>query len=331
MEEIQNNSEKQKPLVTIAVTTYNSAEYVVETLNSVKGQTYDNIELIITDDGSKDNSVAICKDWLEKNKYRFVRTLVIVGENIGVSGNTNRALYAAQGEWWKDLAGDDIMPPDAVEKHLKYIEEHPDICYFFGKEINFYGDFSEGNFEPLEIPFRHVFFGTNVTVQRQFKLLTRHFFGAPTASFGKVEAIKSVGGYNEKIPMTEDGPLYLALTKAGYRLGFMDEYSIYRRIHAKSLSHTIEENAIITSAEIRNFQQYSFRALQAENCTLFWKGLYKISNKLWWNVIETGNDRSSLKCRFYNVLRRFLNPQKIYLIILHVEEYILRRFYSSPS
>ena len=68
MEEIFSKSEKQKPLVTIAVTTYNSAEYVVETRDSVKAQTYDNIELIITDDGSKDDSVAICENgWRRTN------------------------------------------------------------------------------------------------------------------------------------------------------------------------------------------------------------------------------------------------------------------------
>lgn len=176
MEEIFSKSEKQKPLVTIAVTTYNSAEYVVETLDSVKAQTYDNIELIITDDGSKDDSVAICREWLEKNQSRFVRTLLIEGENIGVAGNTNRALYAAQGEWWKDLSGDDILPSDAVEKHMLYVRSHPGVGYFFGKEIFFVGKFSDKNFEPQEMPFRYVFFGKNITVKRQFSLLTRHFF-----------------------------------------------------------------------------------------------------------------------------------------------------------
>ena len=317
------------PLVTIAVITYNTADYVLETLESIKRQTYPNIELIVSDDGSKDNSVALCKEWIEQNSSRFVRTELIAGENIGVAGNSNRALFAAQGEWFKDIAGDDILPDDSIEKHMKFVHNHPEIKYFFGKEIYFYGEFADSNFKPQKMPFRYVFFGDKVTAKRQFKLLTRQFFGAPTASFGNVEAMRSIGGYNEAIPMTEDGPLYLALAKAGFKLGFMDEYSVYRRIHSKSYSHTIETNAILTLAEIRNFQQYSFRVLQAENSTAFWKYMYRFSNYLWQKVIDNGNDKHSFKCRFYDTLRRCLNPYKYNLIILYIEEFVLRMIHGN--
>ena len=326
---MNNNENHSAPLVTIAVITYNSAEFVVETLESVKRQTYQNIELVVSDDGSKDDSVAVCKDWIEHNGFRFVRTELIAGENIGVAGNSNRALAAAQGEWFKDLAGDDILPDDAVEKHMKYIETHPDIKFFFGKEIHFYGDFDNKDYKPQEMQFKYVFFGEKVTAQRQFRMLTRQFFGAPTASFGNVEAMRSIGGYNEAIPMTEDGPLYLALAKAGFKLGFMDEYSVYRRIHSKSYSHTIETNAILTSAEIRNFQQYSFRALQAENSTSFWKSMYRFSNYLWQKVIDNGNDKHSFKCGFYDLLRRILNPYKHNIIVLYIEEFVLKTIHGN--
>lgn len=321
-----SSSVNRNPLVTIAVLTYNSSEYVLETLESVKNQTYSDIELIVSDDGSSDDSVTKCERWIEENGSRFVRTQVIAENNKGVAVNTNRALYAAHGEWWKDLAGDDIMPPDAVEKHLKYIEEHPDVCYFFGKEIHFYGEFSEGNFKPQEMPFRHVFFGKNVTAKRQYRLLTRQFFGAPTALFGKTDAIKSVGGYNEEIPMTEDGPLYLALTKAGFKLGFMDEYCVYRRIHQKSASHKKADNAILSAAEVRNFERYSWWDLQAENSTPYWKLMYRFSTNLWRKVIENGNNINSFKCRFYDFIRRYFNPYKIDLIVLYIEEFVISIF-----
>ena len=63
------------------------------------------------------------------------------------------------------------------------------------------------------MPFRYVFFGDKVTAKQQYKMLTRLFYGAPTASFGETAVIRSVGGYNEAIPMTEDGPLYLSPPK----------------------------------------------------------------------------------------------------------------------
>ena len=58
----------KKPLVSIIVITYNSAKYVLETLESAKNQTYQNIELIISDDCSIDNTVDICTRWLNENK-----------------------------------------------------------------------------------------------------------------------------------------------------------------------------------------------------------------------------------------------------------------------
>ena len=59
------------PLVSIIVITYNSSKYVLETLESAKAQTYQNIELIVTDDCSNDNTVEICRKWIEENKERF--------------------------------------------------------------------------------------------------------------------------------------------------------------------------------------------------------------------------------------------------------------------
>ena len=61
-------TKNNNPLVSIIVITYNSAKFVLETLESAKAQTYQNIELIISDDGSTDNTVQICREWLKNNE-----------------------------------------------------------------------------------------------------------------------------------------------------------------------------------------------------------------------------------------------------------------------
>jgi len=58
-------------LVSIIVVTYNSSKFITETLNSVSNQTWEDIELIITDDCSEDDTIEICRKWLKKNKDRF--------------------------------------------------------------------------------------------------------------------------------------------------------------------------------------------------------------------------------------------------------------------
>ena len=60
-------------LVTVVVVTYNSSKYVLETLDSIFEQTYKNIELIITDDGSSDNTVELCREWLTHYGDRFTQ------------------------------------------------------------------------------------------------------------------------------------------------------------------------------------------------------------------------------------------------------------------
>lgn len=70
------------PLVTVCVVTYNSEDFILETLESIKNQTYKNFELIISDDGSSDNTLTVAKKWLEKNDKYFVRTHVVSTEKI---------------------------------------------------------------------------------------------------------------------------------------------------------------------------------------------------------------------------------------------------------
>ena len=61
------------PLVSVIIITYNSAKYVSDALESVKSQSYDKIELIVADDGSKDETAKICEDWLIANDSRFAK------------------------------------------------------------------------------------------------------------------------------------------------------------------------------------------------------------------------------------------------------------------
>jgi len=120
------------PLVSIIVITYNSSKYVLETLESAKAQTYQNIELIVTDDCSTDDTVEICGNWIEKNKERFVRTELVKSDtNTGIAPNCNRGLKVAKGEWVKYIAGDDILFSDCINQNINYILSNPTASFIF--------------------------------------------------------------------------------------------------------------------------------------------------------------------------------------------------------
>ncbi|GAB1452027.1 hypothetical protein MASR2M47_20830 [Draconibacterium sp.] len=108
--------QNQNPLVSIVVITYNSSKFILDTLESAKEQTYQNLELIITDDCSTDNTIEICQNWIEKNSYRFVNTeLITVEKNTGTAPNANRGLKVSKGEWIKFIAGDDFLLTNCID------------------------------------------------------------------------------------------------------------------------------------------------------------------------------------------------------------------------
>ena len=103
------------PLVSVICLCYNHEEYVVEALNSVINQAYPNIELLIADDFSSDNSVSVIKSWLESHPDI---TFITNETNLGNTKTFNTLAKIATGEYIIDLAADDILLPNCVEKQV---------------------------------------------------------------------------------------------------------------------------------------------------------------------------------------------------------------------
>ena len=117
-------------LVSVVVLTYNDAPFIEETLNSIKDQTYKNIELVVSDDYSSDDTVERCKCWIDQNRERFINVqLLTVEKNTGVTYNITRAEKAAKGEWIKGLGGDDLLAPNCMEKFVEYIQCNPAVSF----------------------------------------------------------------------------------------------------------------------------------------------------------------------------------------------------------
>ena len=312
------------PLVSVNVVSYNAAQFVEETLESIKAQTYQNIELIISDDASTDQTVEICKKWLENNRQRFVYSALITSEkNTGVSGNGNRALAASHGVWRKGIGSDDLLLPDCIEKFVNFINEHPDAKFVFGKDIKFVGDASERTFQESEVQFRALCLRDSTTAKFQHRFLTHQFFGCPPAAFMNIEAIKNVGGFEERYPMNEDTSLYLRLTKAGIKLWYMDEYVVYRRLNMNSISRTKDDNAILGKNLVKYYLDGGPRY---DHQNGFWRALTRFEKMLGCKVIESGNDKTSIKCRFYDFNRRWLNPFKWDMILMIIIDKVFSVF-----
>lgn len=121
------------PKVSILIPVYNRESIILETLSSAINQTYKNIEVIVVDNKSTDNTFSIIKDFSRKhpNVKAFQNE-----ENIGPVRNWQRCLGYAEGEYAKFLWSDDLIAPTFIEKTLPFLTNHEDVGFVFtGTEI----------------------------------------------------------------------------------------------------------------------------------------------------------------------------------------------------
>lgn len=227
------NENQSKPLVSVVVFSYNSSLTIVETLDSIKNQTYQQIELIITDDCSKDGTLEIAENWLIKNKDRFHDALFLKSsQNTGVSANGNRGCYASHGEWIKVIAADDVLLPNCIEDYVNFVHEYPQFGFVFAKEKGIGNDD-----EYKRWPFKdvHRIFEL-LNHNEQFVLLCQHNFIPTPTFFFSSKLFSELGGYDESIPFLEDRPLLLKAYRKGCRMGFLNTYTVAYRFSSNSIS-----------------------------------------------------------------------------------------------
>ena len=149
------NKQKFIPTVSVIVTMYNAAQYVQECLQSLLDQTLENVEVIVIDDCSTDNSVAIVKNFLPKFEGRL--NLMRMWKNSGYPGPPrNTALSSAKGEYIYFLDSDDFIDKTALEDLYKvakefdadvvHVEKYFSLIEENGEYKNQIGSFQEGGF-----------------------------------------------------------------------------------------------------------------------------------------------------------------------------------------
>jgi alpha-1,3-rhamnosyltransferase len=228
--------ESENPLVSIAIITYNSSEFIIDTLESSKRQSYSNIELVIADDSSTDDTVHICREWLFKNKDRFARTIIVTAErNCGVPANCNRAVKATEGSWVKIIAGDDILHEDCISENIKFCRSNGFVDMIVVSnmiQFNDGYDYKEGKLvAPVDI---NVLSDTsNSRIQQKYFL--RQYFGNTPTLFISKHILTNVP-YDESIPFMEDRPFAINATKNGYYFKYLNATTVYYRVSSSSIS-----------------------------------------------------------------------------------------------
>jgi glycosyltransferase involved in cell wall biosynthesis len=305
-------------LVSIIISTYNSSLFIKETLNSIKVQTWSELELIITDDCSTDDTVNICQHWLNTNRMRFVNTkLLTASENTGISANANRGLNAAKGDWIKFLGADDTLKSNCIEDNMSWIISHPKVRALFSR-IEVYRDtFELQNMLKTtpSIPYNQKGIlapGRSADSQYKMLLLSDRIHFTPSVFLHR-ETLLSVGGFDERFKLLEDYPLWLKLTKNGHRLYFMDKVTVNYRRHSKAINNNgidylinpnyfkLEDFRKVYTypylpADIRYFQRFIWYTSQIMRCD--WLNKNKKPNRF-----------------LFDILTSYLNPFRYYIYL----------------
>ena len=193
------------PLVSVAIPAYNHGEYIEACLRSVHDQTYPNIELVVIDDGSTDDTRARIDHFLAAHEGRFTKVLVRSQTNRGVSATSNEAIEVCSAEWVHLLGSDDVLHPDKIMIQWQAIQtwSDPDLALVYADAdyIDNYGvvlpktqrDRSEPG--PQHAAYQSLFLRNEIT--------------NPTVALRR-EAFLDIGGFDESLRL-EDWDCWLRL------------------------------------------------------------------------------------------------------------------------
>ncbi len=213
------------PLVSVVIPACNAEAFIEYTLESVLAQTYQEFEIIIVDDGSRDRTIEIVQSFLDRDS----RIQLFKQSNLGVAAARNLAMQHAKGEYIAPIDADDTWLPQKLEKQVKCLEECDDLVglvyswsIYLDRSGTVTGYSPFGKFGEVE--------GNVFTF-----LVFYNFLDNGSTMMFRRSCLDRIGGYNCKLKTCEDWDFYLRLAEH-YQFRIVPEYLIGYRQHIGSTS-----------------------------------------------------------------------------------------------
>jgi hypothetical protein len=222
------DTDRTEPRVSVVMPVFNGETYLVEAIESVLGQTLEELELVLVDDASRDGSRAIAERFARED----TRVKVVANErNVGIAAALNRGWRAARSPFIARLDADDIALPDRLARQADFLDAHPCVAAVGGAAITIDAAGRRGS--TLRFP----------TESRRIRstLLRHNCFAHPSVVLRR-DALEQVGGY--RFDHAEDYDLWLRLSER-FELANLAEAVILYRQHAGQFTFVaLEEQAI---------------------------------------------------------------------------------------
>ncbi len=213
------------PTVSVLIKSYNHAAYIRQTIDSVLAQSFQDFEIVATDDASTDGTADILRTYKDPRLKLEVSPV-----NLGISGAMNATLARACGKYVAILNSDDWALPDRLERQIAYLEANPGVGLVFGlprmvgergEPVQGYNDFAA----PLRFPnfsrllwLRYFFYNSNC-------------LSAPTATIRRA-AYAAVGQYDRRLTNLQDFDMWIRMLLAGFDIHVLPHEATAVRIRA---------------------------------------------------------------------------------------------------
>lgn len=224
-------------IITVVCTVKNGEETIERTINSVLEQTYKNIEFIIIDDGSVDNTLTILKEFQKKDE----RIKIYPTSGLGRSKALNKAIKHSSGEFIANVDADDIFHPQKLEIQFDVISKLPEYFLVSTKSQIIYDDeIPSWQDASTSVETKH----TNISS----KLLIQNQISHPSVLMRRKHLLE-LDGYNENRKSQVDYDLWLRAYTYGYKMLIINQELVGKRIHNKQ------------SFENKNRLKYTFNSM----------------------------------------------------------------------
>lgn len=267
------------PLVSVIIPTYNRAKFVVEAIESVLNQSFQNYELIVVDDGSSDGTRQALQPYLSIIKY-------IYQENAGVSAARNTGIRAAKGEWLAFLDSDDIWGRGYLATQMEQVNRFPRAVAHITNTAMVFSDASYNHFEEIHFLDKFANQPNTIVLKKPLCAIIKYPYWLFPAVIFHRDTLLQVGLFDESLSVAEDLDVVA-------RIALMGEFTFRKEELVYAIRREEKIVSLATQSFINNVIRHkSFAKVYAE--LLSWPGLnfierITIARALSYNLRVVGN------------------------------------------
>ena len=228
------------PAISIIIPSFNSEKHIAETIDSILGQTFADIEILVVDDGSSDRTREIVRSYAASSPVQL-----ITQKNSGVCVARNHGLRRAQGSYICFMDHDDYWFPDKLQRQIAAFEAYPDAGVIYSCFVNWHAD-AGGDFPPansFEFPERPDEIDPDFSGWIYHQFLTDCWMLTSTAMFRR-EVLTRCGSFDESLPYSEDWDLWLRISREYPMIKLRRPTTLYRQ-------HRLQGNRVVRDIDYR--------------------------------------------------------------------------------